>query len=123
MLVVYMIKSGESLEWVVEQLKNNRKIVNLNQLAEQEAQMEKKFRKTNLRNSASPAPRSPTTGGTKQFRLEASGQSAFGSSTPTGRTSTPSMSFRSKNNQPYSLTRTAYSPARQTQHVIKYQES
>jgi hypothetical protein len=38
MLVVYMIKSGESLEWVVEQLKANKKITNLQQLAEQEAQ-------------------------------------------------------------------------------------
>jgi hypothetical protein len=28
MLVVYMIKSGESLEWVVEQLIANRKISN-----------------------------------------------------------------------------------------------
>ena len=43
----------------------------------------------------SPVPRSPTTGGTRQFKLEGSGQSAFGSSTPTGRTS---MSFRAKNN-------------------------
>lgn len=37
-LVVHMIKSGESLEWVVEQLKANKKITNLHQLAEQEAQ-------------------------------------------------------------------------------------
>jgi hypothetical protein len=27
-LVVYMIKSGESLEWVVDTLKNGKKIIN-----------------------------------------------------------------------------------------------
>lgn len=32
-----MIKSGESLEWVVDQLVNGQKIMNMNQMAEQEA--------------------------------------------------------------------------------------
>lgn len=116
MLVVYMIKSGESLEWVIEQLVNNKKIINLNQVAEQEALMQKKFKRVNSSKlSLSPAPRSPTTGGTRQFKLDYSGQSGFGSSTPTNR---GAQSFRSKNNQPYSMTRTAYSPKTHT--ILKY---
>jgi len=115
MLVVYMIKSGESLEWVVERLISNQKIINLNQIAEQEAQMQKKFKRGGSRQSLSPLVRSPTTGGTRQFKLDTSGQSGFGSSTPTGRSA---LSFRSKNNQPYSMTRTAYSPA--SQQIIRF---
>lgn len=92
MLVVYMIKSGLSLEQVVDILKAGKKVTN--QLAEIQKQASSystlgypSVRKNTSRSSLSPVPRSPTTGGTRQSRLELSGNSAFGSSTPTGRSS------------------------------------
>jgi len=64
MLVVHMIKSGESLEWVIEMLKANKKITN--QLVDFQTQAsQSRFRKTTSRSSLSPVPRSPTTGGTR----------------------------------------------------------
>lgn len=116
MLVIHMIKSGESLEFVCEQIKANKKIINLNQIAEQEAQREQKFKRSVSRGSMSPIPKSPTTGGTR-MRIESSGN-GFGSSTPTGR---GSMSLRSKANQSYNKqNRSTNSPS--AQHVIKFQE-
>lgn len=41
-----MIKSGESLEWVVDQLVNGQKIMNMNQMAEQEALFQQKFKRS-----------------------------------------------------------------------------
>lgn len=112
MLVVHMIKSGESLEWVIEQLKANKKITN--QLVDfQNQASQSKFRKTTSRSSLSPVPRSPTTGGTRQSRLELSGNSAFGSSTPTGRSS---AQLRTK-----MPSMTGIYPVKQ-HHIIKYQE-
>jgi len=43
-LVIHMIKSGESLEWVVDALINGRKIRNINQQIQQEANYLSKFR-------------------------------------------------------------------------------
>ncbi len=52
MLVIYMIKSGESLEWVVDQLIAGRKIKNIHQEAKNQAQQDSKFRKSPSRQNS-----------------------------------------------------------------------
>jgi len=47
-LVIHMIKSGESLEWVVDALINGKKIRNVNQAIQQEASYLSKFRYSGL---------------------------------------------------------------------------
>ena len=84
MLVIYMIKSGESLEWVVEQLVDNKKIHGSLDLSGQYA--EKSMYKARSRYSLSPARRSNLAFGSKANRFEMSG-SVFGSNTPNNRSS------------------------------------
>ena len=60
MLVIHMIKSGESLEWVVDQLIQGKKIKNIHQQAKQMAAEEFKLRKSTTGRPTSPL-RSPST--------------------------------------------------------------
>jgi len=60
MLVIHMIKSGESLEWVIDALINGRKIKNLNQEIQQEAMYLNKFRAGSLSPSGSRKDFTPT---------------------------------------------------------------
>lgn len=59
-LVIHMIKSGESLEWVVDALINGKKIKNINQEIQQEAQYLSKFRGSVSPNSRSNKSLTPT---------------------------------------------------------------
>jgi hypothetical protein len=51
MLVVHMIKSGESLEWVIEQLIQGKRIKNIHLEAENQARREGKFSRSRSRGS------------------------------------------------------------------------
>ena len=78
MLVIHMIKSGESLEWVVERLISGKKIPNsMLDLSDQPT-----MKKTRTTTSMSPGSKSSTYA--KRNRIETSGL-GFQSSTPTGR--------------------------------------
>ena len=83
-LVINMIKSGESLEWVIDQLKLNKKIPNT--FLNESTQYAGGYSPSGRRSSLTPASKSPTAYANRANRFENSG-SAFGSSTPTGRSS------------------------------------
>lgn len=100
MLVVFMIKSGESLEWVVEQLIANKKITN--QLVDLSSQHgSSNVRKSARRSSVSLLPKSPAS----PYRRNQAHASAFGSSTPTGRGSANLRKNSSNNLRQQNFTR------------------
>jgi len=59
MLVIYMIKSGESLEWVVEQLILGNRIKNIHAQQRQQQAQERRVSKSPSRSSISPMRKSP----------------------------------------------------------------
>lgn len=61
-LVVYMIKSGESLEWVVDALKNGKKIITKIQQKDAENKQEESKKRSLSRSPSSRLSRSPTSG-------------------------------------------------------------
>lgn len=99
-LVCHMIKSGESLEWVVEQLLQGKKIKNIHLEAQNKLNEANRFR----RNSYSPVSGRSTTGGF-QVQYDHSGRKSpvSGRRSYTGTTS--GFSFRKTS--PYALTKSA----------------
>ena len=99
-----MIKSGESLEWCVEQLKANQKIPNtfLDESSSQAYAKNSAGPNVKRNSSLTPVTKSPNTAGLKPNRFEHSG-SAFGSGTPTGRNSFQLRKNTSSNLRQYNV--------------------